>query len=116
MVYSPGQTLPPFPPPTHGLPGLPSLVTLHQSLQNISPNFIITPLPTHRFCTLDLYQPYPGTIIASGNAGKIVHLCGTQYFLLQEFARIQTFSDSHVLGKTRVKKQSRCRKRLSGVV
>jgi len=82
MVYSPGQTLLPFPPATHGLPGLPSLVSLHQSLQNISPNFVITPLPTHYFCTINLYRPYPGTFIASGNAGKIVHRCGTQYFML----------------------------------
>ena len=105
MVYSPGQTLPPFPPPTHGLPRLPI-----QSLLNISPNVrlhIITPLPTRCFCTLNLFQPYPGTIIASQNAGKIVPPCGTQYFTLHERARIQTFINSHVFGKTRVKKQSR---------
>ena len=110
MVYSPGQTLPPFPAPAHGLPGLPPLVSLHQSLQNISPNdrlHVITPLPTRRFCTIDIYQPYPGTIVASGTTGEIVHPCGTRYFTLRELARIQTFSDSHVFGKTHVKKQSR---------
>ena len=43
--------------------------------------------------------------MASSNENNI-HPCGTRPFTNREFARIQTFSDSHVFGNTNIKKQS----------
>ena len=43
--------------------------------------------------------------MASHNENNI-HPCGTRPFTNREFARIQTFSDSHVFGNTNIKKQS----------
>lgn len=105
---SPGQPLPPFPPPTHGSPGFPPSVSLHKAFQGIHPNdslHVIRPFPSRRHSDIDLCKPYPGTIMASSNE-NCIYPCGTRPFTYREFARIQTFSDSHIFGNTLIKRQS----------
>ena len=106
---SPGQPLPPFPPPTHGFPGLPSPVSLQRAFQSIHPNdplHVIRPFPTRRHSGIDLYKPYPGTIMACGS-DNCIHPSGTRPFTDREISRIQTFSDSHITGNTLIKRHSK---------
>jgi site-specific DNA-cytosine methylase len=108
LTKSPGQPLPPFPLPSHNSPGLPSPVSLRQAFQGIHSNdslHLIRPFPVPRYSGIDLHLPYPGTIMAGGSE-NCIHPCGTRPFTYREFARIQTFSDSHIFGNSLIKRHS----------
>jgi len=107
--YSPGQSLPNFPGPTHGSYPLPPFVTVADAISDIRPNdpmHDIRPFPTRRFSSIDPSLPFPGTIMASSNT-QFIYPDGTRPFSKREIARFQTFSDAHVFGPTRLDRQSR---------
>ena len=106
---SPGQSLPDFPTVTHGSPPLLPHVTLHEAISNINP---IDPLhrdvrrfATPRFSNVNLFAPFPATIMASNSTTKI-HPDGTRNFSNRELARCQTFPDDHKFGNTHVQRRS----------
>jgi DNA (cytosine-5)-methyltransferase 1 len=99
--HSPGQPIPPFPSPTHGGPRLPPYTTMSDAIQNINPSDSLhkpSPFPGGvRYTSItSFHEPFPGTILASSATG--VFPDGTRAFTKREYARLQTFSDSHVFG------------------
>jgi len=108
-MSSPGQTLPDFPPATHGPGRQAPYVTVRQAIRGISLHdrlHIPRPLTTFsldaRYIDLDL--PFMGTITASSNA--FLHGEELRPFTHRESARVQTFADAHLLGDVRVQRQS----------
>lgn len=109
LIKSPGQSLPQFPPHTHGKLPLPPYVSLADAIDDIRPNDRLHDVrgctfPFPRYSTIEPYLPFPGTIMASGT--EHVFPDGSRRFTLRELARIQTFSDAHLFGPTYIQKQS----------
>lgn len=108
LSHSPGQPLPQFPQPTHGpSTGVP-FVTLGQALENICPTDLLHDVryfTTPRHSRIDLNKPFPGTVMTS-NASHVFP-DGRRLFTKRELARIQTFSDAHILGNTKIERSSR---------
>jgi site-specific DNA-cytosine methylase len=109
LIASPGQSLPQFPRHTHGKPPLPPYVSLADAIDNIRPNDRLHDVractfPFPRYTTIEPYLPFPGTIMAAN--AEHVFPDGTRRFTLRELARIQTFSDAHLFGETRIQRQS----------
>jgi len=104
---SPGQSLPDFPPPTHGAPPLPPYVSLASAISDINPNdrlHDIRPFSTPRYSVIDPYMPLPATIKTSNST--LIFPDGTRPFTKRELARCQTFSDAHIFGESNVERHS----------
>lgn len=113
IVSRPGEVLPPFPKPTHGLPGsgLSDYTTINQMIANIPPD-----APDHdiqgarsrglRNGTRVPFDPnqQAKTVTCSGGENNY-HPSGTRGFTNREFACLQTFPLDYRFGAREVRRQ-----------
>lgn len=113
FFYSPGETLPEFPQPTHSLPGggLKPIETIHSTINDI-------PLDAsnhdvegglQRWALLGWRQPYNGhqparTLTCNGGDSNY-HPSGKRSFTCRELASLQTFPVNFQFSKSNVRKQ-----------
>lgn len=112
-IDSPGESLPGFPPETHGLPGggLLPLVSIHDAIHEIpedSPNHDVEQLLSD-WARLGHHTPYDAlgqakTITCNGGESNY-HPSGLRRFTPREVACLQTFPLSFVFPSRNVRKQ-----------
>ncbi len=100
-MYRPGETLPPFPDPTHGLgAGQKPFPSIAQSLSAISGNAVDHDV----VAAARNFRPKPpldpnglcGTITCSGGGDNVYHPSGLRNYTLAEKALLQTFPADYV--------------------
>lgn len=110
IAACPGEILPPFPEPTHGLgPGMLPFVTIHDVLRKIRHH--VVPEHLSHFAlkdgqAYDSHKPMQGCITCDGGPSNL-HPSGKRTFTLFELAALQGFLPTHRFagGKTDIKKQ-----------
>ena len=106
----PGETLPPFPPPTHSEDpqpgdGMKPFVTVRQALRKITPMTTMRhPLQLCQKPSWDPNVPLQRTITCSGGIGNY-HYSGQRYFYWRELASMQGFPVDYEFRSTNVKRQ-----------
>ncbi|RAQ53466.1 C-5 cytosine methyltransferase DmtA [Aspergillus flavus] len=107
IASGPGETLPPFPRPTHG-PGLGEYPTISQAIQNIplgAPDHDVQ-AALSRGMDKPPYDPHrPAGTITCGGGDNNYHPSGRRNFTNRELACLQTFPRNFRFGRRQVRKQ-----------
>ncbi|KAL2811785.1 S-adenosyl-L-methionine-dependent methyltransferase [Aspergillus granulosus] len=112
IASGPGETLPPMPQPTHGIPGsgLRDLATINDTISNIPPGTLDHDVEGARIRGVQKYRPpfdpnQQARTITCGGGENNYHPSGTRCFTNREFACLQTFPLSFRFGPREVRKQ-----------
>lgn len=112
-IFSPGETLPELPVPTHGLPGggLLPWNTIHTAIHDIpdgTPDHDVSP-SLERWQLRGTRQPYnefqPARTVTCNGGEFNYHPSGTRQFTCREFACLQTFPMDYQFSNQQVRRQ-----------